>query len=147
VIVQFVFNEIEPKSLVLVLIMGAFFYYEIKAKPYDDKRLNRASSYSIIVILASFCVKLFTFSLKNEIWDKISDILILSLNVMFLGEVILKMIFAKRKDIYYFASSKKSQNNILKSILKEINQVKKRFDFQKKNFSRITDKKLSSQKT
>ena len=85
--------------------MGAFLYFEISSLPYIDKKLNKISCSSAIIILISICMKLFSFAVMENIWNTITDLIIIILNIVFVVEVIFRMILAKRRDIYKIVSS------------------------------------------
>lgn len=105
-IVQFIYNDIETKSLILILVMGIFCYCELKSKPYCDKRLNRISLLSILMLLISVFLKLLAFSIMEDGINLFSDICIIILNGWFFAEIALRLIIDQKRNLSsYIATS------------------------------------------
>lgn len=106
-IVQFFFDDIRLKSLILVLYMGVICYFEIKNKPFNHQILNMVNYYSSLTILSSICSKLFAFSLMKNFWNSFSDAWIVIMNFFFCVYAVIVLIKKKKKDIYNAVSSRK----------------------------------------
>lgn len=105
VIVQFLFDDIKQKSLILLLYLGMISFFEIKSQPFIHLSLSKINYLSSLTILSTVASKLFGFAIMESKWNLLIDIFMLGSNTFYLVYSISVLIITKRNDIYYFVSS------------------------------------------
>lgn len=100
VIVQFLFDDVRSKSLILVLYVGVVCFLEIKHKPFAYDILNFMNYYSTLTVLSSICWKLFAFALMKDFWNSFSDVWIVFMNCVFLIYSNIVMIKSKKREAF-----------------------------------------------
>ena len=106
VIVQFLFDDIKQKSLILLFYLGVICFYEIKSQPFVHLSLSKINYFSSLTILSTIASKLFGYAIMEPEFNLLLDIFMLVSNTFYLVYSISVLIITKRKDIYYFVSSK-----------------------------------------
>ena len=86
-------------------MIGGFYYFEMKAKPFFNKKLNRISYSATLVLLVSIFLKLFSFSIMNNNWNIFSDLFIIILNICLVIDIVLRIMLDKKQDIRTYFSS------------------------------------------
>lgn len=91
--------EIERQSLVMLLVLSLFLFYEIKRKPYFLKKLNMLSLLSHSILILTIWLKLFAFSMKIYELDIFANSFILILCILFFLIVLTILALIKMKKI------------------------------------------------
>ena len=84
--------DVERQSLIIILLLGFFFIFEIQEKPYVNDQLNNVADRSQFILIFSLFMKLFSFSIENEILETLFTFLIFIFNVLFFCDIIFKML-------------------------------------------------------
>ena len=94
--------DVERQSLIIILLLGFFFIFEIQEKPYVNDQLNNVADRSQFILIFSLFMKLFSFSIENEILETLFTFLIFIFNVLFFCDIIFKMLKYQYGDFFWF---------------------------------------------
>ena len=83
--------DVERHCLLMILLLSVFFIFEIQEKRLLNEKFNNLANQSQILLISSLFMKLFSFSVSNEIVEISFTYIILILNSLFCCEIFFKM--------------------------------------------------------
>ena len=126
VIINFLQNSFETKSLILIMISGFSAYNFIMKKPYLSDSLNKTAFLAEIVALTTIFFGLLSYSIKDDLMFYVGTIAILGMNVTFLLYFSFRMaVVYRRKIIQILNESPFFKKNCIKVFYKFKTSLKK----------------------
>ena len=80
------------QSLIIILMLSLFQVFEIFTKPYINNEHNKFAQTSMLILIFSYFLKLFSYSLNEDAFDTITTILLIIINCAFYTGTVFKII-------------------------------------------------------
>lgn len=106
--------DLNRQCLLLMLVLGIFFYFTITRKPYALNQLNDVDSAAQLLLICCIFLKTFETSMKEPLLEVLTSFLIVIFNAGFLVWVIISIIKTQIRQI------KTAWNSIISSIFIKI---------------------------
>ena len=105
--------NLERQALIIIIILCGFQIFERNKKPYKCEEFNKYALDSMLILIMTYFLKLFSHSINNSLFEIITSFLILILNGIFLFETVIRFIKMNGKIIKMYASSLLLRKSIL----------------------------------
>lgn len=120
--INFLALDISRQVLIIVFILFLFEGQQAKKQPFINAEINYFATFSLILLISTLIIKLFTFSIKIDGFDYILTLMLISVNLLFNLMILLKIfvLFCKkalphiRTSIYLKQKIFKPKEKILK---------------------------------
>ena len=101
-LIQFLSIEVERQVLIILIFLAYNSYFEIKTKPFLETKINDLSIYSNMIIISSYLLKLWSFSVGIEKFEIITSIILISVNSCFFIILIWEFFKINQKEVKDF---------------------------------------------
>lgn len=95
--IQILSLNVERQGLIIVIVLAAFLKLEVDKNPYIHHEMNSLAHFSMAILLLSFVLKLFSYSISDNVLDGLVSILIIVVNSCFFAVVLWRFVKVNRE--------------------------------------------------